>query len=396
MLEKFEMAPPDPILGLTEAFLKDPNPDKINLGVGVYKDNFNKTPIFKTVKKAESILLEKEQTKTYLPISGSPEFCEQVQKLVLGEDNPCINEKRVATVQTVGGTSALRVFADLIRNNIGTRKIWISNPTWENHAKIFQLAGFETDTYPYYNAETHDLDWENMIAKIKTISEGEILLLHGCCHNPTGIDLNEEQWNILADVIKDKGILPLIDFAYQGLGDGLEEDARGVRIIVDKVPEAFICSSFSKNFGLYNERCGALIGICGDTETCQKVLSQLKVVIRTNYSNPPAHGANIVATILNSEELRKEWEKEVEEMCSRIKQMRTLFVKKLKEKGVTQDFSFIEKQKGMFSFSGLTKEQVLRLRQEFSIYIVSSGRINVAGITTENIDRLAEAISKVL
>ncbi len=396
MLERFEMAPPDPILGLTEAFLKDPNPDKINLGVGVYKDNFNKTPIFKTVKKAESILLEKEQTKTYLPISGSPEFCEQVQKLVLGEDNPCINEKRVATVQTVGGTSALRVFADLIRNNIGTRKIWISNPTWENHAKIFQLAGFETDTYPYYNAETHDLDWENMIAKIKTISEGEILLLHGCCHNPTGIDLNEEQWNILADVIKDKGILPLIDFAYQGLGDGLEEDARGVRIIVDKVPEAFICSSFSKNFGLYNERCGALIGICGDTETCQKVLSQLKVVIRTNYSNPPAHGANIVATILNSEELRKEWEKEVEEMCSRIKQMRTLFVKKLKEKGVTQDFSFIEKQKGMFSFSGLTKEQVLRLRQEFSIYIVSSGRINVAGITTENIDRLAEAISKVL
>ncbi|HOQ32406.1 MAG TPA: amino acid aminotransferase [Candidatus Hydrogenedens sp.] len=396
MLERFEMAPPDPILGLTEAFLKDSNPEKINLGVGVYKDNSNKTPIFNTVKKAEKILLEKEQTKSYLPISGSPEFCEQVQYLVLGKHNPCILDKRVATVQTVGGTSALRVFADLIKTNIGIKKIWISNPTWENHAKIFQLAGFETATYPYYKAETHALDWNKMLSTLESIPEGDIVLLHGCCHNPTGIDLSEEQWDTVANVIKARGILPLIDFAYQGLGDGLEEDAKGVRIIVDKVPEVFICSSFSKNFGLYNERCGALIGVCGNSETCQKVLSQMKIVVRTNYSNPPAHGAYIVHTILNSEELRKEWENEVQEMCSRIKSMRKLFVEKLKEKGVTQDFSFIEKQKGMFSFSGLTKEQVLRLREEFSIYIVNSGRINVAGITTNNIDRLAEAISKVL
>ncbi len=396
MLERFKMAPPDPILGLTEAFLKDSNPEKINLGVGVYKDNSNKTPIFNTVKKAEKILLEKEQTKSYLPISGSPEFCEQVQNLVLGKDNPCVLDKRVATVQTVGGTSALRVFADLIKTNIGSKKIWISNPTWENHAKIFQLAGFEIETYPYYNAETHDLDWDKMLSTLEAIPEGDIVLLHGCCHNPTGIDLNEEQWNTVANVIKTRGILPLIDFAYQGLGDGLEEDAKGVRIIVNNVPEVFICSSFSKNFGLYNERCGALIGVCGTSETCQKVLSQMKVVIRTNYSNPPAHGAYIVHTILNSEELRKEWEKEVQEMCTRIKSMRKLFVEKLKEKGVTQDFSFIEKQKGMFSFSGLTKDQVLRLREEFSIYIVNSGRINVAGITTNNIDRLTDAISKVL
>ncbi|MGC9053737.1 MAG: amino acid aminotransferase, partial [Candidatus Hydrogenedens sp.] len=382
MLEKFEMAPPDPILGLTEAYLKDSNPNKINLGVGLYKDNSNKTPIFYTVKKAEKFLLEKEQTKSYLPISGSPEFCEHVQNLVLGKNNPCISDKRVATVQTVGGTSALRVFADLIKKNIGSKKIWISDPTWENHAKIFQLAGFETATYPYYNARTHDLDWDKMLSTLETISQGDIILLHGCCHNPTGIDLTEEQWNTVANVIMKRGILPLIDFAYQGLGDGLEEDAKGVRIITNKVPEVFICSSFSKNFGLYNERCGALINVCADKEICQKVLSQMKVIIRTNYSNPPAHGAYIVHTILSSPELRSEWEKEVQEMCSRIKNMRKLFVEKLKEQGVNQDFGFIEKQKGMFSFSGLTKEQVLRLREEFSIYIVNSGRINVAGITT--------------
>ncbi len=396
MLEKFIMAPPDPILGLTEAFLKDSNPNKINLGVGVYKDNLNKTPIFNTVKKVEKFLLEKEQTKSYLPISGSPEFCENVQWLVLGKNNCAISEKRVATVQTVGGTSALRIFADLIKANIGTKKIWLSDPTWENHAKIFQTAGFEMGTYPYYNPENHGLAWDKMLATLETIPEGDILLLHGCCHNPTGIDLNKEQWLTVADILKTRGILPLIDFAYQGLGDGLEEDAQGIRTIVEKVPEVFICSSFSKNFGLYNERCGALISVCADSETCQKVLSQMKVTIRTNYSNPPAHGAHIVHTILTNEDLRKEWEQEVKEMCSRIKTMRKLFVEKLKEKGVTQDFSFIEEQKGMFSFSGLTKEQVLRLREEFSIYIVNSGRINVAGITTDNIDRLVEAITQVL
>ncbi|MCA1902694.1 MAG: aspartate/tyrosine/aromatic aminotransferase [Candidatus Hydrogenedens sp.] len=396
MLEKFTMAPPDPILGLTEAFLKDPNSEKINLGVGVYKDNFNKTPIFNTVKKAEAILLEKEQTKSYLPISGLPDFCNEVQKLVLGADNLLIQNKRVATVQTAGGTSALRIFADLIRMNIGSKKIWISKPTWENHAKIFQSAGFLVETYPYYNPETHGLAWERMLDTIKQIPEGDILLLHGCCHNPTGIDLNKNQWKEIALILKERNILPLIDFAYQGLGDGLEEDALGVRIVADVVPEVFICSSFSKNFGLYNERCGALIVVCSDSDTTQKVLSQIKVVIRTNYSNPPAHGAYIVHTILSSEELHKEWEQEVKEMCVRIKTMRKLLVDKLKEKGVNQDFGFIERQKGMFSFSGLTEEQVLRLREKFSIYIVNSGRINVAGITTNNIDRLVEAIYSVI
>jgi len=396
MLEKFIMAPPDPILGLTEAFLKDKNTNKINLGVGVYKDNSNKTPIFNTVKKAENFLLEKEQSKTYLPISGLPEFCKKVQELVLGNKNVCISEERVATVQTVGGTSALRIFADLIRTNLGNRKVWLSNPTWENHSKIFQSANLETETYPYYNAETHSLDWDKMLSKVDTLPEGDILLLHGCCHNPTGIDLSIQQWETLADIIKERKILPLIDFAYQGLGDGLEEDAMGVRKIVEKVPEVFICSSYSKNFGLYNERCGALISVCADKETCEKVLSQIKATIRTNFSNPPAHGANVVYTILSSDDLRKEWEQEVKDMCARIKDMRKLFVEKLREKGVSQDFSFIEKQKGMFSFSGLTKEQVLRLRENYSIYIVNSGRINVAGITTNNIDYLIEAISKVL
>ncbi len=396
MLEKMEMAPLDQILGLTELFQKDPNPQKINLSVGVYKDNQNNTPIFKAVKKAEQIILEKEKTKSYLPITGLPDFCDKTQKLVFGENSKLYEQGRIGTVQTAGGTSALRVLADFLRANLGSQKIWLPNPTWENHDKIFQMAGHQTSTYPYYDNSSQSLDWENLKHTIEKLSPGEIILLHGCCHNPTGIDLDESQWEEISDIIYQKGILPIVDFAYQGLGDGLEEDAKGIKILANKVPELFICYSFSKNFGLYNERCGALITIGSDKDSILKATSQIKVAIRTNYSNPPAHGAQIVNTILSDLELKKEWLEELREMCKRIKEMRHLLVEKLKEKGVTKDFSHILKQKGMFSYTGLSKEQVQRLMIEFSIYIVSSGRINVAGITPQNVDRLAEAISKVL
>ncbi len=396
MLENLQMAPLDPILGLTELFQKDPNPLKINLSVGVYKDNENNTPIFKAVKKAEQIILNREKTKSYLPISGLPEFCDKTQKLVLGENCKLYEEGRVETVQTAGGTSALRICADFIKTNLGSKKVWVPEPTWENHSKIFQMAGHEVLTYPYYNDYSQLLDWENLKRTVEKINAGDVILFHACCHNPTGIDFSESQWEEISDILSKKEVLTIVDFAYQGLGDGLEEDAKGIRILINKLPELFICYSFSKNFGLYNERCGALITIAKNKETVQKVISQLKVVIRTNYSNPPAHGAQIVNTVLSDNELRKEWLEELNEMCKRIKEMRILLVEKLKEKGVTKDFSHILKQKGMFSYTGLSKEQVQKLRDEFSIYMVGSGRINVAGITTHNVDRLAEAISKVL
>lgn len=396
MLEKLQMAPLDPILGLTELFQKDPNPLKINLSVGVYKDDFNNTPIFNAVKKAEQIILEKEKTKTYLPISGLPDFCEKTKRLVLGEKCSLCDEGRLEVVQTAGGTSALRVFADFLRNNFGAKRIWIPDPTWENHAKIFQMAGHEVLTYPYYDNASQSLNWDSMKLTLEKISSEEIVLLHGCCHNPTGLDLDVSQWEEISNILNRRGILPLVDFAYQGLGDGLEEDAVGLRILANRVPELFICYSFSKNFGLYNERCGALLVIGPNKDSVQRAISQIKVVVRTNYSNPPAHGAQIVNTILSDETLKAKWQEELSQMCQRIKSMRLLLVEKLKEKGVTKDFSHILKQKGMFSYTGLSKEQVQKLKEEFSIYIVGSGRINVAGITTQNVDRIAEAISKVL
>ncbi|MCX8064626.1 MAG: aspartate/tyrosine/aromatic aminotransferase [Candidatus Hydrogenedentes bacterium] len=396
MLEKLQKAPIDPILGLTELFQRDPNQQKINLSVGVYKDNLNNTPIFNAVKKAERIILEKEKTKTYLPISGLPEFCEKTQRLVLGENCKICEEERVGTVQTVGGTSALRIFADFLRNNFGHKRIWIPDPTWENHAKIFQMAGHEVTTYPYYDSLTQSLNWYSLKLTAEKIPSGDVMLLHGCCHNPTGLDLDKSQWEEISNILNRKGILPLVDFAYQGLGDGLEEDAIGIRIMANNVPELFICYSFSKNFGLYNERCGALLTIGENKEFVQKALSQIKVVIRTNYSNPPSHGAQIINTILSDEVLKIEWLEELNRMCQRIKDMRCLLVEKLKEKDLNKDFTHILKQKGMFSYTGLSKEQVKRLREEFSIYIVESGRINVAGITTQNIDRLVDAIIKVI
>lgn len=394
--DKIEAAPADPILGLTEEFRNDTKPNKINLGVGVYKNDAGETPVLKTVKKAEKIILDTEKTKSYLSIPGTPEYGRLVQGLVFGEGDEIVVSKRACTAQAPGGTGALRVGADFLIQQKIANKIWISNPTWVNHFKVFGAAGFETAQYNYYNPTTHGLDFEGMKQSLRQAKAGDVVLLHGCCHNPTGIDPKPAQWEELAKLTAELNLLPFFDFAYQGFGNGVNEDAVGIRTFAKYHKEFLVASSFSKNFGLYNERIGAITVVNADAEQCAKSFSQLKIAIRANYSNPPAHGAKIVETILSNPELRAEWENEVKEMRERIKTMRNLLVTKLKELGVNQDFSFINEQNGMFSFSGLNKEQVNKLKTQFGVYIVGSGRISVAGITTHNIDALCAAIAGVL
>lgn len=396
MFEKLEMAPPDAILGLTEAFRKDPNPNKINLGVGVYKDAAGETPVLECVKRAEERILASEKTKSYLPIPGAPEYGAEVRKLLFGAEHEILASKRAVTAHTPGGTGALRVAADFLRNCCGAPRIWLSDPTWENHAAIFAAAGLETAAYPYYNHESKELTGDAMLNALAQIPRGDVVLLHACCHNPSGIDPDAAQWRAIADLGGDRGFLPLVDFAYQGLGDGLEEDAAGLRELCRPGCELLVCSSFSKNFGLYKERAGALTVIGRDHGAAEKAFSHMKRCIRTNYSNPPSHGGQIVQTVLGDPELRASWEHEVKMMCDRINGMRALFVETLRSKGVTRDFSFIVKQKGMFSFSGLNRDQVGALREKYAIYIVGSGRINVAGMTEGNIGALCDAIASVL
>jgi len=396
MFEQVKMAPPDAILGLSEAFKKDTNPEKINLGVGVYKDSTGKTPIMQSVKNAEEKLLAAETTKSYLPIPGNSDYAAAVQQLVFGTDADIIKTQRAVTVQTPGGTGALRVAADLLKKTNPKAKLWVSDPTWANHTGIFTEAGFEVKTYRYYDSEKKSLDFQGMLSAIKTIDTGDIILLHGCCHNPTGVDPSLEQWAQIINAVNDAKLLPLLDFAYQGLAKGIEEDAQGLRLFTDSCKEMMVCSSFSKNFGLYNERTGGLTIVAGSKETAQKVFSQVKITIRRNYSNPPFHGAAIVATVMADKNLRSLWESEVAQIRDRITQMRQLFVKTLKGKNAKGDFSFIIEQNGMFSFSGLNPDQVKVLRDKYSIYIVGSGRINVAGLTADNMDRLCAAIAEIL
>lgn len=396
MFENVQTAPADPILGLTELFKADPNPDKINLSVGVYQDATGKTPVLETVKEAEKRILEQENSKGYLPMTGEPTYCAQVLELLFGKGHEIINSKRAATAQCPGGTGGLRVAGDYINTLHPDAKIWLSNPTWANHNTIFEAAGLACEKYSYRDPKTNGLDFDAMCASIKTIPKGDVILLHGCCHNPTGIDPTPEQWAQIGDLLAAQGVLPLVDFAYQGLADGIEQDRAGLLELTKKVKQMLVCSSFSKNFGLYRERTGALTVVADDADQVGKVMSQVKLRIRYNYSNPPSHGGQIVAVVLSDKELKAQWIKEVADIRTRINEMRHLFVKTLKEKGVTQDFSSIIEQRGMFSFSGLTKEQVDRLREEYSIYIVGSGRINVAGMTPSNMDRLCEAIKAVL
>ena len=396
MFEVLETAPPDAILGLTEAFKKDARPGKINLGVGVYKDADNNTAIFQSVKRAEERLLRVESSKTYMPIPGAPEYGAAVQRLLFGAGHEILASKRAVTAHTPGGTGALRVGGDFLRKLFPGSRLWISAPTWENHAGVFKAAGLEVMTYPYYDADNKRLAFEEMMRAIETVPQGDIVLFHACCHNPSGMDPDQAQWRALAEAGKRRGVLPFFDFAYQGLGDGLEEDAAGLRAFCRPGCELLVSSSFSKNFSLYNERVGALTLVAASEEAAQRAFSQLKTCIRTNYSNPPAHGASIITAILGDPELRALWESEVTEMRNRINGMRLLFVETLKAKGVTRDFSFITRQKGMFSFSGLTKAQVDALREKYGIYVVGSGRINVAAMTPSNMDALCQAISDVL
>ena len=396
MFEALEMAPADAILGITEAFKKDPNPNKINLSVGVYKDAQGDTPVLNSVKKAEEMILAGEKTKNYLAIDGSAEYGAAVQELLFGADHDIVKSKRSATSQTPGGTGALRVSADFIRKMFPKARVWMSQPTWPNHPQIFQAAGVAQENYPYFDSHANGIAFADMMDALNRIPEGDIVLLHGCCHNPTGCDPTAAQWKEIADVVQQRKLMPLIDFAYQGLAEGFDADRVGLLELARPGVELLICSSFSKNFGLYNERVGALTVVAKDADSALKAQSHVKSVIRANYSNPPAHGGAVVTTILNDPALRAEWLAEVDAMRARINKMRTLFVDTLKAKGVNADFSFIANQRGMFSFSGLTKDQVEALKKKFGIYIVGNGRINVAGMTEGNMDALCTAIAQVL
>ncbi len=396
MFDRLEMAPPDAILGLTEAFKQDPNPQKVNLGVGVYKDANNETPILTSVKRAEEILLQQETSKGYMPIPGNAAYGQCVRELLFGSDHEILQSSRALTAHTPGGTGALRVAGDFLHTQYPEATIWLSDPTWANHATVFQAAGMTVKSYPYYDAEKKCLAFDAMMDALDRIPEGDVVLLHGCCHNPSGMDPDVTQWKAIAERMRTRNLLPLLDFAYQGFANGLEEDAAGLREFCTPGCELLVCSSFSKNFGLYCERVGAVTLVGATQEATQAAFSHVKRCIRSNYSNPPAHGAAIVTTVLSDAALRAQWIEELAEMRARINGMRQLFVDTLKAKGVSQDFSFITRQKGMFSFSGLNKDQVEILREKYAIYIVGSGRINVAGMTEQNMDLLCTAIASVL
>ena len=395
MFDTVQPAPADPILGLSAAFADDPNPDKINLGVGEYRAADGGTPVLETVREAEGRIVAASTSKRYLPIDGTPEYGRAVRGLLFGAEAETL-EARCATVQAPGGTGALRVAGDFVHTLFPASKVWLSDPTWANHPKIFAAAGLETASYAYFDAGSRTVDEQSLLAALAAIPAGDVVLLHGCCHNPTGADLTADQWRRVGDALAAAGAVPLVDFAYQGFGDGLEEDAAGLRLLLERVPELLVASSFSKNFGLYRERVGALTAVAASAEAAANLLSQLKVCVRTNFSNPPAHGSAIVTEILTDAGLRRRWEAEVAEMRARINGMRRLLVERLQAHGVGRDFSFIVTQRGMFSFSGLDGEQVKRLRDEHAVYIVGSGRINVAGITPANVDRLCAAIAAVL
>ena len=396
MFESMEMAPPDPILGLTDAFKNDPNPDKINLGVGVYKDADGNTPTLDAVKQAERRVVDSGASKAYKPIPGDPAYGKCVQKLLFGDGHEIIASGRACTAHTPGGTGALRVAGDYLHRMYPNASIWLSDPTWANHKGVFAAAGVPVKSYAYFDKATNGIAFDKMLASLQEVPAGDVVLLHGACHNPTGADPTAEQWSQIADVLADRGALPLVDFAYQGFAAGIEEDAVGLRSLCRPGCELIVCSSFSKNFGLYCERVGAMTLIASDADVAARAFSQVKLCIRTNYSNPASHGGAIVATVLGDPELTAIWQTEVAQMRDRINDMRKLLVQTLAAKGVKGDYSFITQQKGMFSFSGLTKDHVEALKQKYSIYIVGSGRINVAGITETNIDRLCEAISQVV
>jgi aromatic-amino-acid transaminase len=395
LFSAIDMAPRDPILGITEAFNADTNPAKINLGVGVYYDDNGKVPLLECVQKAESKLMEQQAPRTYLPIEGLAQYDKAVQELVFGADSPVIQEKRAITVQALGGTGALKIGADFLKRFSPNSEVFISDPSWENHRALFESAGFAVNTYAYYDPATHGVNFDGMLESLNAMPAGSIVVLHACCHNPTGADLTQEQWGEVIKAVTANGLVPFLDMAYQGFGSGLAQDGAVVKRFVEAGGPLLVSNSFSKSFSLYGERVGALSVVATSAEEAARLLSQLKRIVRTNYSNPPMHGGKVVATVLSTPELRQLWEDELAQMRVRIKQMRDALVEKLKAKAPGRDFDFVRQQVGMFSYSGLTKEQVGKLREE-SIYAVDTGRICVAALNSKNIDRVVDAIAKVL
>jgi aromatic-amino-acid transaminase len=390
-----ELAPRDPILGLNEQFAADPNPAKVNLGVGVYYDDNGKLPLLQCVQEAEKLMMEAPKARGYLPIDGIAAYDQAVQGLVFGADSAAVKAGRISTVQALGGTGGLKLGADFLKRLKPTAKVLISDPSWENHRALFEGAGFEVGQYPYYDAAKRGINVEGMLATLNSAPAGTIVVLHACCHNPTGYDISPEQWTQVVAAVKARALVPFLDMAYQGFGEGIAEDGAVIGQFIAAGIDFFVSTSFSKSFSLYGERVGALSVVCESKDEAGRVLSQLKRVIRTNYSNPPIHGAQVVATVLTMPALRTMWEYELAGMRVRIKQMRQALQDKLQAAGIKQDLSFITRQKGMFSYSGLSKEQMQRLRSEFGIYGVDSGRICVAALNSKNIDAVVSAIAKV-
>ena len=396
LLSGVELAPRDPILGVSEAFTADQNPRKVNLGVGVYCDENGKVPLLECVKRAERELTELASPRSYLPIDGLPAYDREVRALLFGHDSDVIAMGRAVTVQAVGGTGALKVGADFLRRFAPGAQVWISDPSWENHRALFEGAGFTVNTYTYFDATTRGLDFAGMIAALEQIPAGSVIVLHACCHNPTGVDPTPAQWPRIIDLVRARGLVPFLDIAYQGFGDGIDQDGSVVRAFAATPGPLLVASSFSKSFSIYGERVGALSVVATDKDEATRVLSQVKRTIRANYSNPPTHGGQIVATVMCSPELRALWEAELAAMRNRIKLMRALLVERLHEQVPQRDFRFILAQRGMFSYSGLTKAQVLALRDDFSIYAIDTGRICVAALNTRNVEVVAAAVAKVV
>ncbi len=390
------MAPKDPILGVTETFVADTRPGKVNLGVGVYTDDDGKVPLLECVRRAEEIRVRSGAPKSYLPIDGLAAYDKAVRELVFGPSCSALKENRVVTVQALGGTGGLKIGADFLRQIAPGAGVWISDPSWENHRALFEGAGFSVKTYPYYSAATRGVDFAAMRAKLQALPAGSIVVLHSCCHNPTGADLSQAQWQQLLETVKSRGLLPFLDLAYQGFGDGSDADAYAPRLFAQAMHPVFLSSSYSKSFSLYGERVGALSVVAGTADEAARVLSNLKRTVRANYSNPPTHGGDIVARVLNTPELRTLWDRELAVMRERIKGMRQALVDGIHKRVPGADFAFILDQRGMFSYSGLTAAQVARLRAEAAVYAIDTGRICVAALTTKNIDYVSDAIAKVI
>lgn len=396
LFSRVQQAPPDAILGLTEQFKADADPRKVNLGVGVYQDASGKLPLLRCVEAAEHALAENPSPKGYQTIDGMPAYNDDVKELVFGAGSPVLAAGRVVTIQALGGTGALKVGADFLRQVTPDATVLISNPSWENHQALFARAGFRVGTYRYYDPESKAVDVDGMIADLEAAPAGTIVVLHACCHNPTGYDLSASDWDRVIAAVKAGGLTAFLDMAYQGFAEGIDEDGRVVRTFADQVESFLVSTSFSKSFSLYGERVGALSLVCADADEAKRVLSQVKIAIRTNYSNPPTHGAALVETVLGDPALRAQWVAELGEMRDRIKAMRAALVEGLKTAGVQADVSYITDQVGMFSFSGLSKDQMVRLRNEFGVYGTDTGRICVAALNDNNVRYVSESIAAVL